>query len=551
MALSKTTRIFLMLAVDTAFLVLELGVGVVVGSLALMADAFHMLNDIISLSVGLWAVVVAKKTSSDKYSFGARVPLLLDFECTVSNLYQYFRAEILGAFFNAVFLIALCLTITLEATQRLIDPPEVKNPELILIIGCLGLASNILGFFILGGHGHSHAPNHDHSSHEHDEQTNFLAYNSSEEIEGSHNHYHQDEQHGLMDQHISPSVEVPSRNKPRPGPNLPFITSEESCTETSVVSDKRMSKRISNKISGQFSQGGYGIHPASFRQSIIAACKPKINELCNDDSSLSIDMPEEASDGPEVFSRESSPLISKPHSHRNKNNAGIIKERPESHHGHNHVKLKKSKKGLHSHDDMGMNAMILHVIGDALGNVGVIISALAIWLTEWPERFYADPAVSLFITLIIIRSAIPLTMATAKILLQATPDHIQVNQIRDDIQALVGVVSCHHIHIWQLSDTQIVASLHLQLELSTSEATGEKYMEIARAVRKCLHIHGIHSATIQPEFCSDKDHAHFSGDNSVHVLQDFTGRSRCGLSDQCLLECVDGCYGKTCCTQQD
>ena len=64
-----------MLAIDAAFFVLELGVGLVVGSLALMADAFHMLNDIISLVVGLWAVRAAQKSSTDKYSFGVSTRL--------------------------------------------------------------------------------------------------------------------------------------------------------------------------------------------------------------------------------------------------------------------------------------------------------------------------------------------------------------------------------------------------------------------------------------------------------------------------------------------
>ena len=62
-----------MLAIDAAFFVLELGVGLMVGSLALMADAFHMLNDIISLAVGLWAVKAAQKTSTDQFSFGVSI----------------------------------------------------------------------------------------------------------------------------------------------------------------------------------------------------------------------------------------------------------------------------------------------------------------------------------------------------------------------------------------------------------------------------------------------------------------------------------------------
>ncbi|RAL60484.1 hypothetical protein DID88_000259 [Monilinia fructigena] len=110
-----------------------------------MADAFHMLNDIISLAVGLWAVKASRRNTSDNNSFG------------------FLRAEILGAFFNAVFLIALCVSIVLEAIGRFFDPPEITEPRLILIVGSLGLASNLAGFFVLGGHGHSHGPGDGHS----------------------------------------------------------------------------------------------------------------------------------------------------------------------------------------------------------------------------------------------------------------------------------------------------------------------------------------------------------------------------------------------------
>jgi zinc transporter 1 len=70
MAWSKTTRISIMLSIDILFFLLELTVGFVVHSLALMADAFHMLNDIISLLVGLWAVRVARKATTDKFTYG-------------------------------------------------------------------------------------------------------------------------------------------------------------------------------------------------------------------------------------------------------------------------------------------------------------------------------------------------------------------------------------------------------------------------------------------------------------------------------------------------
>ena len=114
--------------------------------------------------MGLWAVKAAQKSSTDKYSFGVSKPHLLCFG-NLAEFFQWLRAEILGAFFNAVFLIALCFSIVLEAVTRLIDPPEINNPKLILIVGSLGLASNLAGFFVLGGHGHSHGPGEDDHSH--------------------------------------------------------------------------------------------------------------------------------------------------------------------------------------------------------------------------------------------------------------------------------------------------------------------------------------------------------------------------------------------------
>ena len=63
----------------------------------------------------------------------------------------------------------------------------------------------------------------------------------------------------------------------------------------------------------------------------------------------------------------------------------------------------------HSHGgSMNMRALLLHVLGDALGNVGVIATGLIIWLTSWSFKYYCDPMISLVITAIIFHSALPL-----------------------------------------------------------------------------------------------------------------------------------------------
>lgn len=86
----KEIRIGALLTLDTVFFVIEITIGYMSHSLALIADSFHMLNDIFSLLVALWAVSVAKNRGPDaKYTYGWK------------------RAEILGALVNAVFLIAL------------------------------------------------------------------------------------------------------------------------------------------------------------------------------------------------------------------------------------------------------------------------------------------------------------------------------------------------------------------------------------------------------------------------------------------------------------
>jgi solute carrier family 30 (zinc transporter), member 1 len=70
--------------------------------------------------------------------------------------------------------------------------------------------------------------------------------------------------------------------------------------------------------------------------------------------------------------------------------------------GHGHL------QGQPHGGSMNMKALLLHVLGDALGNVGVIATGLIIWLTSWSLKYYCDPIISLLITAIIFHSALPL-----------------------------------------------------------------------------------------------------------------------------------------------
>ncbi|CAG8974935.1 hypothetical protein HYALB_00007612 [Hymenoscyphus albidus] len=522
MAISKETRIIAMVVIDTAFFFTELGVGLWVGSLALMADAFHMLNDIISLLIGLWAVKAARKSSTVKYSYG------------------WLRAEILGAFFNAVFLIALCMSIMLESIVRFIDPPVISNPKLILIVGCCGLASNLVGFLVLGGHGHSHGPGdgsaHGHSHSHGNEIRDAEEGHSHSHAHGEHEHNHEhdhDHDHNRLVHDGESYADAVKGNKHSSKGHIHFPPSDHDHGSDSVPSSPTKARKHKRRTSrgGLSNVEDMSFYPSSFRQAIIEASQPP-PESSSEDGEEDGDIAETRLP---IAPTPKTPLLAEHNANK--------------HNNHNHRKPKKAKNGHshgHNHDDMGMNAMILHVIGDALGNVGVIVSALIIWLTNWPGRYYADPAVSLFITIIILRSAIPLTKATAKILLQATPDSIDQDAIIEDIETLDGVVSCHHPHIWQLSESQIVASMHVQIAFPLDEAGGTRYMALAKEIKKCLHEYNIHSATIQPEFCTKDGHDHLNTSRGMGLDGNSTPHSR--VDEDCLLNCIENCNSKGCCS---
>jgi cobalt-zinc-cadmium efflux system protein len=125
----------IVLALTVAFTVVEVVGGLATGSLALLADAAHMLSDNLALGLALFAVWLAGRPSTPERSFG------------------YQRAEILAALFNGVLLVGLAVWIFVEAWQRFSDPPEVLAGW-VAVVAVLGLAVNLLAARLLSHHAH-------------------------------------------------------------------------------------------------------------------------------------------------------------------------------------------------------------------------------------------------------------------------------------------------------------------------------------------------------------------------------------------------------------
>lgn len=120
----------IVLALTTAYMLAEVVGGLLTNSLALLADAGHMLTDVGGLALALMAIKFAERPATPERTYG------------------YYRVEILAAMTNAVVLIGISLYILYEAYERFRNPPEVQSSGM-LAIASIGLVINIVGVLVL------------------------------------------------------------------------------------------------------------------------------------------------------------------------------------------------------------------------------------------------------------------------------------------------------------------------------------------------------------------------------------------------------------------
>jgi cobalt-zinc-cadmium efflux system protein len=124
-------RLAAALAISSAILVLELVAGIAANSLALLADAGHMLADVVGMSLSLVAITIASRSRTLGRSFGL------------------YRLEILAASVNAVVLLGIAVVITVEAVRRFSDPPNVET-SIVLVVAGVALFANGASLRVLG-----------------------------------------------------------------------------------------------------------------------------------------------------------------------------------------------------------------------------------------------------------------------------------------------------------------------------------------------------------------------------------------------------------------
>ncbi len=140
---------------------------------------------------------------------------------------------------------------------------------------------------------------------------------------------------------------------------------------------------------------------------------------------------------------------------------------------------------------LNSRAALLHVMGDALGSVAAIASGVVILTLGWMP---IDPLLSLFVSLLILVSAVRLLRSVVQVLMEGVPAHIHLDAVGQDLAALPGVTRVHDLHVWTLSSGIIALSAHLEIR---DLADWPRLLVSARAA--LAQRHGIAHVTLQPE----------------------------------------------------
>ena len=127
----RTFRLVFMCVVSILLFVMELAVAYIGNSLSLASDAFSVLSNVLSVIIGLFGLRASHITQHRRSTFG------------------FLRADVLGAFGNSIFLVALMFSILIEAIKRYIDPQKTEAALLVLSAGIIGLFFNVLNYVIL------------------------------------------------------------------------------------------------------------------------------------------------------------------------------------------------------------------------------------------------------------------------------------------------------------------------------------------------------------------------------------------------------------------
>ncbi len=158
--------------------------------------------------------------------------------------------------------------------------------------------------------------------------------------------------------------------------------------------------------------------------------------------------------------------------------------------------------GARNHN-LNLRSAWLHVVGDALGSVAVIVAAIFIWLFNWT---WADPVASLVACSVILFSATRLIVDAIWILMEHAPREIDMELLQKRMLNTAGVQGIHHLHVWSIASGRNALSAHVIVEEGSSlDSTYRELRNLLRSEFPLEHL-TLQMEASDSDGCLDQDH---------------------------------------------
>uniref|UniRef100_A0A8C3G8G0 Probable proton-coupled zinc antiporter SLC30A3 n=1 Tax=Cyclopterus lumpus TaxID=8103 RepID=A0A8C3G8G0_CYCLU len=164
-------------------------------------------------------------------------------------------------------------------------------------------------------------------------------------------------------------------------------------------------------------------------------------------------------------------------------------------HAHAHALPAKQRQGSghhHSHGNAAVKAAFIHVLGDLVQSLGVLLAATIIYF--WPEYKVADPICTFLFSVLVLATTLPITKDVLRILMAGAPRDVDFSSVRERLLSVKGVTSLHSLHVWSLNTTRSFLSVHM----ATDEGT-DAQLVLKKATKLLRSKFDFSSVTIQVE----------------------------------------------------
>lgn len=463
------------------FMTAEVIGGILADSIAIISDALHLLSDLSGFAISILSVWISSKTPQSGFTFG------------------YYRAGVIGAFINIMVIWGLTGVLIYEAIWRIIHIDEIEVDGFVMFwTSVIGLVCNLVMAKVLHSHpGHGHhncSHGHDHSQ--------------------GHSSKYRDSDEELIVVEAKP---IDIAKKKLVDSSEDFSISTTDGVKTSSDPRQFLDSGKSTPESERKLEGSHSHNDEDHEHEHHKEHEHKHSEKCNHkhdhehhheehDHHQHNHQDQNHEDDHNHKEHNHDHNEHKHHDHDGKKcNHDHKHHSHHSHHSHHdshehkHHRLEDEHSHDHEHDhshdhndhsdNLNIRAAFIHILGDILQSIGVIIASLIIWHNPTGTKI-ADPICTLIFSVIVFFTTVKITRDIIIILMEGIPKNFNLHEFERKLRLVHGVTGLSNLRVWNLNNEKVC----MVVKLKSSDP--EETLKIAK---KFCKNYNIFESTIEVE----------------------------------------------------